>query len=243
MSTQAKREYVALKHTEYRRCVTRAQKHELIREVASTCDFSVKYVIRRLNHPLPTRKAPSSRRKTYTHADLFWLKRIWRECDFACGKLLCALVGLVLESLQKSGEQVPKDTQERLLKMSPATIDRALRPYRVERPKKRSGSVLTTLRKEVSVKALRSSQCREPGHLGLDSVALCGGSLAGKFFWILTLTDVFSGYTLIAPVWNKTAENVAEALDKMLFALSRLNPWKSIPTTGASSSTPWFIAG
>ena len=64
--------------------------------------------------------------------------------------------------------------------------------------------------------ALRASQCPEPGHLGLDTVALGGGSTFGEFFWILTLTDVYSGYTRICPVWNKSSEGVASALRRIL---------------------------
>ncbi|MGN0885328.1 MAG: transposase family protein [Candidatus Spyradosoma sp.] len=53
----------------------------------------------------------------------------------------------------------------------------------------------------------------------MDTVALGGGSTSGEFFWILTVTDVYSGYTRIWPVWNRTSENVAEALRRLLPSL------------------------
>ena len=96
-----------------------------------------------------------------------------------------------------------------------------LKTAKQDRPAKRRGNALNALRKEIPMRPLRASRCPEPGHLGVDTVALGGGSTSGAFCWILTLTDVFSGYTLIAPVWNKTAENTACALKKK--SLSRLS--------------------
>lgn len=218
MSKTAKREYVQSKSREYARCLNRREKSMLIEEVARTCAYSRKYAARRLLAPLPSapRKVKRARASFYTNEDVEWLKRIWRESDFLCGKLLVGAIAPLLESFAREGIDVPAGTRERLLRISPATIDRKLRGSKVEHPRKRCSSALRELREEIPVRALRASQCPEPGHLGLDTVALGGGSTFGEFFWILTLTDVYSGYTRICPVWNKSSEGVASALRRIL---------------------------
>lgn len=222
MSKTAKREYIREKSRDYARALSRSEKHAIVQEVARTCAFSVKYVIRRLNAPLTAGASAGERRgrpPLYTREDVAWLKRIWRESDFLCGKLLACAIPSILESLAREGVAVPARTRERLERISPATIDRLLRPSKTERPRRPRSGVLAELRKEIPVRALRSSGCPEPGHLGVDTVALGGGSTSGEFFWILTVTDVYSGYTRIWPVWNRTSENVAEALRRLLPSL------------------------
>lgn len=222
MSKTAKGEYIREKSRDYARALSRSEKHAIVQEVARTCAFSVKYVIRRLNAPLTAGASAGERRgrpSLYTREDVAWLKRIWRESDFLCGKLLACAIPSILESLAREGVAVPARTRERLERISPATIDRLLRPSKTERPRRPRSGVLADLRKEIPVRALRASGCPEPGHLGVDTVALGGGSTSGEFFWILTVTDVYSGYTRIWPVWNRTSENVAEALRRLLPSL------------------------
>jgi hypothetical protein len=54
-----------------------------------------------------------------------------------------------------------------------------------------------------------------PGYLEADSVAHCGGSMAGDFIWSLTYTDILSGWTEGGAVWNKGAAGVLEATRQM----------------------------
>jgi hypothetical protein len=62
-----------------------------------------------------------------------------------------------------------------------------------------------------------------PGYLEADSVAHCGGSLAGEFIWSLTYTDILSGWTEGGAVWNKGAAGVLAATreveERLPFAL------------------------
>ena len=62
-----------------------------------------------------------------------------------------------------------------------------------------------------------------PGYLEADSVAHCGGSLAGDFIWSLTYTDILSGWTEGGAVWNKGAAGVLAATreveERLPFAL------------------------
>ena len=228
-----KKEFLKKKRWEYRFCVNRRQKHEIIAELSQTCDYANKYAIRLLSEKaFPLKKKPKPRQRRYTQEDLLWLKRIWSESDFLCGKLLATMIPAVLESFEKDGIAVPASVREHLLKISPASIDRMLKTAKQDRPAKRRGNALNALRKEIPMRPLRASRCPEPGHLGVDTVALGGGSTGGAFCRILTLTDVFSGYTLIAPVWNRTTENTACALKKLLLRLP-FSPLEIHPDNGS----------
>ena len=63
--------------------------------------------------------------------------------------------------------------------------------------------------------------------LEADSVAHCGGSLAGSFIWSLSYTDLASAWTEGRTVWNKGAAGVLqqtrEVEDHLPFALLGLD--------------------
>src|SRR5260221_13908188 len=55
----------------------------------------------------------------------------------------------------------------------------------------------------------------QPGYVEADTVAHCGTSLLGSFIWSLTLTDIYSGWTENAAVWNKGAHGILEQIKLM----------------------------
>ena len=145
-----KKEFLKKKRWEYQFCVNRRQKHEIIAELSQTCDYSNKYAIRLLNaKAFPLKEKPKQRQRRYTQEDLLWLRRIWSESDFLCGKLLATMIPAVLENFEKDGIAVPASVREHLLKISPASIDRMLKTAKQDRPAKRRGNVLNALRKEI----------------------------------------------------------------------------------------------
>ncbi len=127
MSKRSKREYLSRKRWEYRFCINRRQKHEIIAELAQTCGYSNKYAIRLLNaKEFPLKETPKPRQRLYTQEDLLWLKRIWSESDFLCGKLLAPMMACVIESFERGGVAVPANVREHLLKISPANHSRSV---------------------------------------------------------------------------------------------------------------------
>ena len=100
--------------------------------------------------------------------------------------------------------------------MSAATLDRLLKPARVEHPGRglcgtKPGSLL---RSEIPIRT-GTWDLTQVGYLEADSVAHCGGSLAGNFIWSLTYTDILSGWTEGGAVWNKGAAGVLAATREM----------------------------
>lgn len=101
-----------------------------------------------------------------------------------------------------------QELRHQLLIMSDRTIDRLLRPIKSHYPKRMGGTKPgSLLKKNIPVK---TNQWNEtiPGFVEADTVAHCGTSLLGSFVWSITLTDIFSGWTENAAVWNKGAHGV-----------------------------------
>jgi hypothetical protein len=63
------------------------------------------------------------------------------------------------------------------------------------------------LREQIPIAGEVWDQTR-PGFLEVDSVAHCGGSLAGNFIWSLTYTCLGTGWTDGRAVWNKGFQGV-----------------------------------
>jgi hypothetical protein len=59
-----------------------------------------------------------------------------------------------------------------------------------------------------------------PGWTEIDSVAHCGGSRSGSFWWPTVLTDICTGWTQQQPAWNKGQHATATALQTMENSLS-----------------------
>ena len=98
--------------------------------------------------------------------------------------------------------------------MSPATIDRYLKPYRSELSRhKHSGTKPGSLIKsKIPIQPMDwNVQC--PGFAEADSVAHCGHTLEGSFVWSITLTDIFTTWTENRAVWNKGAKNTVAGVE------------------------------
>ena len=89
-----------------------------------------------------------------------------------------------------------KDIKQKLLKISPATIDRLMAPSRAKFTKKglattKPGSII---KKQIPIK---TNQWNEtiPGFIEADTVAHCGNTVAGMFVYSLNCVDIASGWT------------------------------------------------
>jgi hypothetical protein len=72
---------------------------------------------------------------------------------------------------------VPVEVQARVARMSPATVDRALRPYRVQERKRRGISTTkagTLLKRQIAIRTFADWTDARPGFLEMDLVAHCG---------------------------------------------------------------------
>lgn len=217
MSLSAKREYLARLHGRYQRA-GRPHKQRLLDEFCAICGYHRKSALRLLNRPL--RRAPFKRpgpKIIYEPAVVLpALKAIWLASDQLCSKLLKAALPQWLEHHERRTAPLPEAFKEKLLAISPAQIDRLLRPARVQYPKKGLSATRpgTLLRHAVPTRGGPPDTGR-PGSVEADTVAHCDDSTEGDYVHSLTFTELYSGWTENRAIWNKSAQAVLEQLKEL----------------------------
>jgi hypothetical protein len=219
MSLSAKREALARIHGRYQRA-GRPHKSRILAEFCATCGYHPKSALRLLNQPLRTAPPKRSGPKIiYEPAEVLpVLKRVWLASDQLCSKLLKAALPEWLEHYERRSAPLGEAFKKKLLKISPAQIDRLLRPSRVEHPKQgicatRPGTIL---RHAVPTRG-GPPDTSKPGSVEADTVAHCDDSTEGDYVNSLTFTELYSGWTENRAVWNKSAAAVLvelKALEK-----------------------------
>ncbi len=95
---------------------------------------------------------------------------------------------------------LPDSIKQRLLTISPATIDRFMAPMRSKFNPSADGLGLATtkpgsiLKKHIPIRANQWDENR-PGFLEADTVAHCGTSAGGMFVYTVNVVDLATGWT------------------------------------------------
>lgn len=160
-------------------------------------------------------KAKRQREKIYDHKVLRVLKSIWLISDYLCGKRLAPFLKEVVPILERFGEiQIDKDTREKFMHISPATIDRLLAPERKRQALKGRARTKpgTLLKHQIPIRTFSEWDDLRPGFVEVDLVGHEGGDASGEFAYTLDLTDVCTGWTETEAVRNRAQKWVFEAL-------------------------------
>jgi hypothetical protein len=210
MSTELKREYLEILRSRYRGG-SRKTRGQIIDELVANTGMHRKSAIRSLRSGMRAQRPCWGRSKLYSPSCIFALRKIWKASDQMCSKKITRM----MPSWVIHFPEIPDSVKLELLKMSASSMDRYLRKYRaLEQRRKntgtRPGSKL--FRHVIPLKSLGNfASCA--GYLEADTVAHCGGNMAGDFIWSLTITDTFSGWTENRAVWGKNAKNIHEAIE------------------------------
>ena len=211
MSLSAKRESLARIHGRYHRA-GRLHKQRILDEFCATCGYHRKSALRLLHRPLlpPTARGRPGPQRTYDPLVLLpVLKVIWLSSDQLCSKLLRAALPEWIEHYERRLGALATGVKEKLLAISPAQIDRLLRPARVGQGRKGLGTTRpgTLLRHQVPTRGGPADTSR-PGAVAVDTVAHCDDTTAGDYVNSLTFTELFSGWTENRAVWNKSSHAI-----------------------------------
>ena len=136
------------------------------------------------------------------------ITQVWQAAEQICGKRLVRALPLWLPHYERHfGKLLPR--QKKLLgEVSAATLDRLLRELKAQRQKGLGGTKPgSLLRQQIPIQGEVWNESKV-GFLEADSVAHCGGSLAGDFIWSLTYTDLASTWTEGRAIWNKGSTGV-----------------------------------
>lgn len=194
----------------------RKTKKQILDEFCISSGYNRKSAIRLFTRGLlGTRDKPAGQKKQYDpHLLLPPLKFIWLATDQMCGARLAAALPMWLPFYEAKYPLDP-EIKHKLLSASARTLDRLLKPLKHRYPRRFSGTKPgSLLRSQIAIKTQQWDE-KQPGYVEADTVAHCGTSLLGNFIWSITLTDIYSGWTENAAVWNKGAHGVLQEIKKI----------------------------
>jgi hypothetical protein len=208
MSHKSKQEYLRAIWGRYQR-VGRRFKSKMLDEFCAVCGYTRKYAIRRLNRPVPQPRRRPGPKVKYAGEVVQVLKAIWKLSEWMCSKRLKQALSLWLPYYERHHGALSAPPRRLLLRMSPATIDRVLRPTRARTAGRGRSGTRAALKLKLKIPIRRGTHRAErPGLLEMDTVAHCGDHLQGDFAWSLTATDLRTQWTENRAVWNKGAPEV-----------------------------------
>lgn len=146
------------------------------------------------------------------------LRRVWEASDRLCSKRLQPFLGEMIRAMREHGElPVNARLEVELCNMSPATIDRLLRPWRRQGGRRplsttKPGSLL---KRSIPIRTFADWTEGRPGFLEIDLVAHCGESTEGFYLTTLSAVDVASGWSECIGVWGKGQERVGAAVHRI----------------------------
>ena len=143
-----------------------------------------------------------------------WLRPIWQATDYACGRRLVAMLPEWIPAYEQHERRVPAEVREKLLEASARTLDRLLEALRAQGAGRSLTRPGTLLRQQIPI---RGSVWEEgkAGWLEVDTVALCGGSVAGEFVWMLDGVDYATTWVELRAMWGRGQAGTLAALGDM----------------------------
>jgi hypothetical protein len=158
-------------------------------------------------------------RRLYDEAVSEALIVIWEASDRVCGKRLKPLAPILVEAMERHGHlQLAPEVRTRLLGMSAATMDRALRPVRAQArggTRRRRTAPSSAVRRSVPLRTFADWQDPPPGFVEADLVAHSGPSASGSFVQTLVLTDIATGWTECGPLLVREQGLLSEVLTEL----------------------------
>jgi hypothetical protein len=136
-----------------------------------------------------------------------------------CGTRLAPFLGELVPALEAEGAlRLSPEDRAQLLTVSARTIDRRLRPFRLQRDPRNWHGLGTTkpgtlLKSQVPVQTYTPWEDQRPGFLEIDLVAHCGTTTGGFYLNTLVGTDVATGWTECVAVWGKSQRAVFAGLE------------------------------
>jgi hypothetical protein len=206
MSKETLDEYIPRVRERYSRLTGKRARSRLLDDFCAVSGYGRKHAIKVLRGQKRSGKGPGRGGAPTLYGEEVGavLKHCWLHMEQPCGKRMAGMLPLWLAHLQEiGGKQINSATRARLLKISPATIDRLLAPAKTGARKKR-----LVPRSDAAIKALIEIRAErwdtgEVGWTEVDTVAHCGGDMGGSFIWSLTSVEILSGWTEIRCIWNR----------------------------------------
>jgi len=201
------------------RKASRTSKSRILDEVCAATGFHRKYAITRIRLVETSRPASSRRTKKrdrrYGREVLAVIEKVWEEAGYPWSARLKVILRLWLPAIRRHYE-MSRAVEAQLLRISPRTIDRALKGKKRELRRRLYGRTRpgTLLRNQIPIKC-EHWDVHEAGHLELDTVSHGGGNGEGQYAYSLNLTDIASTWVETRSVLGKGEVGIVEAFSEI----------------------------
>jgi hypothetical protein len=231
MSYQAIKEYLAAIVIGYQKSNKR-EKTRILTEAVRITGLSRKHLSRSLKSSQPEvflRRKPSGRPKKYPRALLLpHIRYLWAQMEWISARRMKANFADWLPHYQAEG--FTPEIRIWLERMSASTLARLLREIKKEQTNSRGLSTTKSpasyMKSRVPINTLDSKVDR-PGHFQSDTVAHCGDSTGGSYISSITLTDIYSQWTVNRAIPSKHGHEVRKMFSDierdLPFAIVALN--------------------
>ncbi len=189
---------------------SKEEKSRILDEFSANGGYNRKYATFKLSNFKPSHRPPKPKSKPgpkskYNLPEVINpLEKIWLTANLPCSKRLKALLPIWLKPYQLKFGFLPFDILKKIASISPATIDRILKPTRIQHTGKGRSTTKPglLLKSQIPIKTNQWDEFR-PGFLEGDTVAHCGTSMAGDFAFTIDTVDIATGWTEQRAVYNK----------------------------------------
>ena len=221
-----RKELIAAVGQRYREA-SKSERSRILDEFAELAQYHRKHAIRVLTAGPGAPRQIRPRHRLYDEAVRQALIVLWEAADRLCGKRLKALIPLLVDAMERHGHlRLDPTVKSKLLGVSAATIDRALRDTReqIDGRRKRRAGVGAAIRRSIAVRTYADWRDPPPGFFEVDMVEHCGGPKTdGNYVHSLVLTDMASGWTecVAMPVRNQllVVQGIAQVAADLPFAM------------------------
>lgn len=214
---QTTREQVLEKLRRRYRAAGAEHKRKLLDQAQELLGYHRKSAIRALSRPrvLPAPWVLTGRPVTYEPGVLVpWLRPIWQATDYACGRRLVAMLPEWVPAYEVHERRMPGEVRQKLLGASARTLDRLLEPLRIQGAGRSLTRPGTLLRHQIPIRGSVWEE-NKAGWLEVDTVALCGGSTAGEYVWMLDGVDYATTWVEVRGIWGRGQAGTLAALQDM----------------------------
>jgi hypothetical protein len=228
MSLKARRELLAVTAPRYQTS-TKKQKQRMLDEFVAATGYHRQYAIPLLKHyqatkerpaPPPTKQGRSKRgrRPIYTDEVKQALIITWEAACRICSKRLVPFLPVLIPVLEKHGYlNLTQEVRQKLLTVSPATVDRLLCSIRHGRGGKGIGTTQPggLLKHQIPIRTFTDWNDVRPGFIEADLVAHCGNKAGGPHLHTLVFTDVATGWLEFKPLLFRDQDTTALAIHQL----------------------------
>lgn len=219
MPTKPGKAYIKQLSFQYKKA-QKNEKRNVLDEFIKTTGYHRKSAIRILcgNYIYTTKPIKRPRKRMYDVVDALVLEKVCDLFDWINSKRVQPQIGVAIDSLVAAEELVCSSEQrEKLIRISPATIDRLLKTYK-KRPFGKGRSYTkpgTLLKHQIPIRTFSEWTENKVGFSEIDLVGHEGGFAKGDFGFTLNFVDVKACWTEQVAVKNKAQIHVFDGIKRV----------------------------